>query len=43
MFMLLRSCCEYETWLGDGSVDRAKLTLATQFDLVGITGRLDEG
>ncbi|CAE7407957.1 STR8 [Symbiodinium sp. KB8] len=43
MFMLLRSCCEYETWLGDGSVDRAKLTLATQFDLVGITERLDEG
>ncbi|CAE7374860.1 STR8 [Symbiodinium sp. CCMP2592] len=42
-FMLLRSCCEYETWLGDGSVERAKLALATQFDLVGITERLDEG
>jgi len=41
--MLLRSCCEYETWLGDGSVERAKLALATQFDLVGITERLDEG
>ncbi|CAE6958901.1 STR8 [Symbiodinium natans] len=42
MSIVLRSCCEYETWLGDGSVEKAKLTLATQFDLVGITERLDE-
>ena len=42
MSILLRSCCEYETWLGDGSIEAAKLTLATQFDLVGITERLDE-
>ena len=41
--ILLRSCCEYETWLGNGSVERAKLTLGTQFDLVGITERMDEG
>ena len=41
--ILLRSCCEYETWLGNGSVERAKLTLGTQFDLVGITERMEEG
>jgi len=39
---LLRTCCEYETFLGNGTVDNAKLALATQFDLVGITERLTE-
>ena len=43
LFLLLRGCCEYETWLGDGSVEKAKLTLATQFNLVGITERMNEG
>jgi len=42
MSILLRSCCEYETWLGDGSVDKAKLVLSTQFDLVGITERMND-
>lgn len=40
--ILHRSCCEYETWLGHGSVEKAKITLATQFDLVGITERMNE-
>ncbi|CAE7206426.1 unnamed protein product [Symbiodinium pilosum] len=40
--ILNRSCCEYETWLGQGSVDKAKITLSTQFDLVGITERMNE-
>ena len=43
MSILLRSCCEYETWLGNGSIEKAKLTLSTQFDLVGITEKMDEG
>ncbi|CAE7687834.1 STR8, partial [Symbiodinium pilosum] len=43
MSILLRSCCEYETWLGNGSVEQAKLALATQFDLVGVTERMNEG
>ncbi|CAE7793254.1 unnamed protein product [Symbiodinium sp. CCMP2456] len=42
MSILLRSCCEYETWLGDGSVEKAKLVLSTQFDLVGITERMND-
>ncbi|CAE7604107.1 NLRC5, partial [Symbiodinium sp. KB8] len=42
MSLLLRSCCEYETWLGDGSVAKAKLVLSTQFDLVGITERMND-
>ncbi|CAE7029250.1 STR8 [Symbiodinium natans] len=40
--ILHRSCCEYETWLGQGCVEKAKITLATQFDLVGITERMNE-
>ncbi|CAE7370000.1 STR8 [Symbiodinium natans] len=36
------SCCEYEVYLGQGSVERAKVALATQFDLVGITERMSD-
>jgi len=42
MSILNRSCCEYETWLGHGSVAKAKRALTTQFDLVGITERMNE-
>ena len=41
--LLLRSCCEYETYLGDGSVAQAKRTLTTQFNLVAIKERMNEG
>ena len=41
--LFLQTCCEYEAYLGDGSVEKAKLTLATQFNLVGITERMSEG
>jgi len=43
MSILLRSCCEYEEWLGDGSVERSIRALATQFDLVALTERMSEG
>mmetsp|Transcript_43012 Transcript_43012/g.96571 ORF Transcript_43012/g.96571 Transcript_43012/m.96571 type:complete len:371 (-) Transcript_43012:137-1249(-) len=42
MSTLDRSCCEYETWLGQGSVDKANRALTTQFDLVGINERMNE-
>ncbi|CAE7728950.1 unnamed protein product, partial [Symbiodinium pilosum] len=43
MGILLRSCCEYEAFLGNGSVEHSVLALATQFDLVAITERFNEG
>ncbi|CAE7310658.1 STR8 [Symbiodinium natans] len=43
MPILLRSCCEYEAYLGEESVERSILALTTQFDLVAITERLSEG
>mmetsp|Transcript_60026 Transcript_60026/g.112151 ORF Transcript_60026/g.112151 Transcript_60026/m.112151 type:complete len:376 (-) Transcript_60026:75-1202(-) len=43
MAFLRRSCCEYEYWLGDGSVEKSQVVLSTQFDLVAITERLNEG
>eukprot|EP00931_Biecheleriopsis_adriatica_P070060 TRINITY_DN4385_c0_g1_i1.p1 TRINITY_DN4385_c0_g1~~TRINITY_DN4385_c0_g1_i1.p1 ORF type:complete len:397 (+),score=64.28 TRINITY_DN4385_c0_g1_i1:82-1272(+) len=39
---IIRQCCEYAHYLGGGSVDKAKIVLATHFDLVGITERFDE-
>ena len=40
--MLLRACCEYETWLG-GSLQKAKQALSTQFNLVAILERMSAG
>mmetsp|Transcript_3549 Transcript_3549/g.8564 ORF Transcript_3549/g.8564 Transcript_3549/m.8564 type:complete len:401 (+) Transcript_3549:38-1240(+) len=40
--ILRRSCCEYERYLGEESLEKSLATLSTMFDLVGLQERMDE-
>ncbi|CAE7201887.1 STR8, partial [Symbiodinium natans] len=40
--ILRRSCCEYERYLGEESLEKSLVTLSTMFDLVGLQEKMDE-